>query len=256
MPLPKIDLPIYELKILSRKEPVKFRPFLVKEEKLLLMALEADEELTIMNTVRQVINNCLVSELDIDTLPIFDIEYLFLNIRARSVGETTDTYFICRNVVDSEKGEQNEEDEEAVVGTECLHPMKVPVNLLEIAPPTVDIETKIAITNSIGMQMKFPTVTTFRSIQKLVSLENTQNIFDLIYDCTEFVYDSDGIYYVRETPKEEFQNFLESLTQEQFDNVVKFFETLPTLTYDVEHTCEKCGFNHKLHMEGLNDFFT
>lgn len=251
MPLPKIDLPLYELKILSQKKPVKFRPFLVKEEKLLLMALESDDETTIMSTIKQVINNCLVTELDIDSLPIFDIEYLFLNIRARSVGETIETFFICRNATDSKVNEEGEEE-----FIECANAMKVSVNLLDIKPPKADVETKINLTNKIGMQMKFPTIATFKTVQAVASSENTENIFNLIYDCCEYVYDSDGMYYAKETTKEDFYNFLESLTQEQFDSIVRFFEDLPTLEHDVEHKCEKCGFDHKLHMEGLNDFFT
>jgi hypothetical protein len=214
------------------------------------MALESDDEKTIMNTIKQVINNCVVSELDIDSIPIFDIEYLFLNIRARSVGETVETFFICRNVIETKETEEGEEN------IECTHPMKVNVNLLEIKPPKVDVETKIALTNKIGMQMKFPTVSTFKSAQAVASSENTENIFNLIHDCCEYVYDSDGVYYVKESSKEEFYNFIESLTQEQFNSIVKFFDELPTLEHDIEHKCEKCGFDHKLHMEGLNDFFT
>ncbi len=251
MPLPKIDLPTYELKILSQKKPIKFRPFLVKEEKLLLMALESDDEPTIMNAIKQVINNCLITEVDIDTLPIFDIEYLFLNIRARSVGENIDTFFICRHIVETKQNENGEEE-----NIECANPMKVSVNLLDIKPPKVDVETKIALTNKIGVNMKFPTVTTFKSVQAVASSENTENIFNLIYDCTEYVYDADGVYYVKDSSKEEFNNFLESLTQEQFDIIVRFFENLPTLEHEIDHKCDKCGYQHTLHMEGINDFFT
>ena len=99
MPLPKIDLPVFELKLVSLSNPVRFRPFLVKEEKLLLMALQDGDEETVFKTIKQIINNCLVDEVDIDKLPIFDIEYLFLNLRARSIGEKIETLFMCRNIV-------------------------------------------------------------------------------------------------------------------------------------------------------------
>ena len=109
MPLPKIDLPIFEIKLISQPKPIKFRPFLVKEEKLLLMALQSEDEQTILSTIKQVINNCLVYPIEIDDIPIFDIEYLFLNIRARSVGEIVDSAYVCRNVTSIEVDESGED---------------------------------------------------------------------------------------------------------------------------------------------------
>jgi hypothetical protein len=251
MPLPKIDLPIFELKLVSNPTPIKFRPFLVKEEKLLLMALQSEEEDTIYKTIKQIINNCLVDEIDIDKLPIFDIEYLFLNLRARSVGEQIETYFICRNVVGSEKN-----DEGIEVEVECKNMMPVTFNVLDIKPPVSDISPKIYITNKIGIVLKFPTLKSFKPIEDMVATDTNTKVFDMIYECTEYIFDNDGMYYAHETPKEEFYQFLESLTQEQFDRITSFFENLPKMEHDVETTCQKCGFEHKLHMEGLTDFFT
>lgn len=251
MPLPKIDLPLFELKLVSMPKPIKFRPFLVKEEKLLLMALQTEEEQTILNTVKQVINNCLVDQIDIDSIPIFDIEYLFLNIRARSVGEVSETAFVCRNVTGIEVNENNEE-----FPVECNHLMHVKVNLLEVHPPINDLSTKIYFTKDIGIQLKFPTLETFRSIKGLLLSEDSQKIYDLIFDCTEYVFDKDNVYYSSESSIEEFGQFLESLTQEQFDRVLEFFNKLPTLKKQITHKCEKCSFEHELVLEGLNDFFT
>lgn len=251
MPLPKIDLPIFDLKLVSVKEPVRFRPFLVKEEKLLLMALQSQEEETILKTIKQVINNCLVDDVDIEKIPIFDIEYLFLNIRGRSIGENIETYFICRNVVGTEKNEEGIE-----VESECKHLMPVAVNVLEIKPPINDLPSKIFITDKIGIQLKFPTIRTFSSISSMVASEDNQKVFDMIYDCTEYIFDENGMYYANESPKEEFYEFLESLTQEQFDRITGFFENLPKIVHNVDHTCQKCGFEHNLRLEGLTDFFT
>jgi hypothetical protein len=251
MPLPKIDLPIFELKLVSHPTPIKFRPFLVKEEKLLLMALQSDEEDTIFKTIKQIINNCLVDQIDIDNLPIFDIEYLFLNLRARSVGENVETYFICRNIVGKEKNEQGDE-----VDSECKNMMSVTINVLDIKPPISDLSPKIYITNKIGIVLKFPTLKSFKPIGDMVSVTDNNKVFDMIYECTEYIFDNDGMYYANETPKEEFNQFLESLTQEQFDRITAFFENLPKIQHDVETTCQRCGFDHKLHMEGLTDFFT
>jgi hypothetical protein len=144
------------------------------------------------------------------------------------------------------------EDEDDV----CMHMMPVEINVLEIKPPIDDIPSKIFITNKIGIKLKFPTLENYRSIQNLMLDNETNNLFNMIYDCTEYVFDENGIYYSSETSKEEFSQFLESLTQEQFERIANFFEKLPTITHDFEHSCQKCNFKHNLHMEGLNDFFT
>lgn len=250
MPLPKIDLPIYELKLVSRETPIKFRPFFVKEEKLLLMALQNGKEEELLKTIKQVINNCLLENVDIDELPIFDIEYLFLNIRARSVGEKVESYFVCRNVVGKKKNEEGLEEEDI-----CMHMMPVEVNLLDIKPPIDNIVSKIYITKDIGIQLKFPTLQNYKSINALTLSENANEIFDVIYDCCEYIFDENEIYYTKESTKEEFYNFIEGLTQEQFDNITGFFEQLPTIKHDVKHNCQKCNFEHNLHLEGLTDFF-
>jgi hypothetical protein len=251
MALPKIDLPIFELKLVSVSDPIKFRPFLVKEEKLLLMALQSEDEDTILKTIKQVINNCLIDEIDIDKIPIFDIEYLFLNIRARSVGEKVETYFVCRNVVGKSTNEAGEEED-----VTCMHMMPVEINILDVKPPISDLPSKIFISKNIGIQLNFPNLKSFKSIQRLVLSEDNQDVFDMIYDCTDYIFDENEMYYAKESTKEEFYAFLDSLTQEQFDKITGFFEQLPAIVHDIDHACQKCGFEHKLHMEGLNDFFT
>lgn len=251
MALPKIDLPVFDLKLVSVTEPVKFRPFLVKEEKLLLMALQSGKEEDVLKSIKQVINNCMVTNLDIDTLPIFDIEYLFLNVRARSVGEKVESYFVCRNVIDTKKKEDGTDEDEV-----CMHMMPVEVNILDIKPPIEDLPSKIFLHKDIGVQMKFPTLVSFKSVQNLTLSEDSSDLYDMIYECCEYVFDQNGVYYTNETSKEEFTNFLEGLTQEQFEKIVNFFEKMPTIKHDVQHACQKCGFKHDLHLEGLSDFFT
>jgi hypothetical protein len=250
MALPKIDLPIFELKLVSVSDPIRFRPFLVKEEKLLLMALQSSNDAEIMSTIKQVINNCLVDELDIDKIPIFDIEYLFLNIRARSIGEKVETYYVCRNVVGKTKTEEGLDED-----VQCMHMMPIEVNLLDIKPPIDDLPTKIYITKDIGIQLKYPNLKTFKSMDNLLMSEGSKEVFDMIFSCTEYIFDKDELHYASETDKEEFYAFLDSLTQEQFDKITDFFELLPTITYNIQHDCQKCGFHHELTMEGLNDFF-
>jgi len=250
MPLPKIDLPVYELKIVSKKEPVKYRPFLVKEEKLLLMGLESNDEDTILSTIKQVINNCLITELNIDEMPIFDIEYLFLNMRARSIGEMVDSYFICKNVTNTV-----EKEDGTIESIVCGHAMKVPVNLLEIKPPINDLPTRVMLSKTIGIELRYPNIDTFQSIRGFVEVFDNSQLFELIYECTKMIYDKNSVVSNEEFTKEEFFEFLESLTQEQFNRIVTFFEKLPSIQYNVKASCEKCKFTHNLKMEGLKDFF-
>ena len=188
--------------------------------------------------------------MDIDSIPIFDIEYLFLNIRARSVGETVDTAYVCRNIVDSHTDDTGEE-----IQVECKNLMNVTVNLLQIKPPINDLPTKIYMTKDIGMQLSYPTLETFKSIKNLILSEDADQIYGLIFDCTEYVFDSNNVYYSKESSLEEFKLFLESLTQEQFDKILEFFNSLPVIKKEVRHICEKCSFQHDLVLEGLNDFF-
>lgn len=253
MPLPKIELPLFELKLVSHPAPIKFRPFLVKEEKLLLMALQTQEESSILNAIRQVINNCLVSpsDLDIEKLPIFDIEYLFLNLRARSVGETAQTAYICRNITGTEKNEEGLEEP-----VECKNVMDVKINLLEIHPINAEQPSKIYLTKDVGIQLNYPTISSFKSIEEVVLSDDTAPIYDMVYDCVEYIYDADNVYYKSESSKEDFVEFMESLTQEQFDKIINFFVMLPKINTEVNHTCDKCGFEHNLKLEGLSDFFT
>lgn len=241
MPLPKIDLPIFELKLVSHPTPIKFRPFLVKEEKLLLMALQGEDEDNIYKTIKQVINNCLIDPIDIDKLPIFDVEYLFLNVRARSMGEQIESFFMCRNVVGKTKDESGEE-----LDVECKNLMPVNVNILDIKPPISDLQSKIFVTDKIGIQLKYPNLKSFRSIEMISNELTNEKLFDLVYECTEYVFDENGIYYASEYPKEEMMQFLEALTQEQFDRIISFFEKLPKIEHDVTTTCQKCGFKHEI----------
>jgi hypothetical protein len=133
--------------------------------------------------------------------------------------------------------------------------MPVNVNILDIKPPISDLQSKIFVTDKIGIQLKYPNLKSFRSIEMISNELTNEKLFDLVYECTEYVFDENGIYYASEYPKEEMMQFLEALTQEQFDRIISFFEKLPKIEHDVTTTCQKCGFKHDLHLEGLNDFF-
>lgn len=238
--LPKIDTPVYDLDLPLSKKHIRFRPFLVKEQKNLMMAMEADDKETIERNIRQVLTNCtLTDNFDVDRLPVIDVEYYFINLRARSVGEIVENKYICTNEVD---------------GVQCSNKMETKFNLLDI---TVDINPKakdiIQLTDKISIKLKYPE---FSLIDKLKQKETAVDIaFEVVVDSIEYIYDGEQYYHANETPKEELIQFIESLSQEQFSKLEEFFDNLPKMNRKVEMKCSKCGFDHTISMEGLESFF-
>lgn len=240
MALPVIDTPVYDLTLPLSKKEIRFRPFLVKEQKNLLMAMEADDSETIERNIRQVLQNCtLTKEINIDKLPVVDIEYYFLNLRARSVSEIVEGEYLCNNEVD---------------GKECGGKMKSSFNLLEIKVD-MDPDTKdtIQITDKLTIKLKYPE---FSLVEKLKGKESAVEIaFEIVADSIEYIFDGEQYYYADETPKEELMQFLETLNQAQFSKLEEFFNKLPVINKTVDMTCPRCGFVHNLTMQGLESFF-
>lgn len=243
--LPKIDVPLYEITLPLMKKKVKFRPFLVKEEKILLMAAETDDEKAVVLAIRQIITNCLVTKIDVDDLPILDFEYLFLHLRARSVGETIDLQYKCNNDI-SEGGESRK----------CNHVVKLSFNALEIEPKLNEKEiNKIELTPKLGIVLKYPT---FGSIDKLTEKKDvsaTELVLNTIISSIDYIYDDESLYYVKDTPKEELIEFVDSLTREQFSQIQNFFENVPKLTKKMNFNCGKCGYSDTIEVEGIQSFF-
>jgi len=240
MALPKIDTPIYEIELPLSKKQIRFRPFLVKEQKNLLMAMESDDSDTIERNIRQVLHNCTLTEnVNIDKLPVVDIEYYFLHLRARSIGEIVEGEYICNNLVEDKT---------------CGGKMKTAFNLLDInVQISEEHKDVIQLTNNVSMKLKYPE---FSLVQKLKNKESAVDIaFEVIADSIEYVFDGEQYYYGNETPREELIQFLESLNQAQFAQLESFFDNLPLISKKVEMKCGKCGFNHTLNMEGLESFF-
>lgn len=241
MALPKIDVPVYDVELPLSKKTISFRPFLVKEQKNLLMALEANDTDTIQRNIKQVLTNCTLSEsIDIDSLPIVDIEYYFLHLRARSVGEVVDLRYRCNNEPDGQ--------------TECGNIMESSVNIFDIKIEDVaENDGLIELTPSIFIKVGYPK---FSMIKNLTEVKDPTDVaLSMIADCVEYIYDGDQYYYANETPREELIQFLESLNRSQFEKLEKFFDSLPKLNKTVEIVCKKCGFRHTIYVEGLEDFF-
>ena len=240
MPLPKIDTPIYDLVLPLSKKEIRFRPFLVKEQKNLLMAMESNDKESIEKNVKQVLINCTVTEgIDIEKLPVVDVEYYFLNLRARSVGEVIENRYRCDNEVNNEK---------------CGNLMDVKLNILEIKVEGVKENNDIIqLTDKVSMKLRYPE---FSFLKKVSKLENVSDVaFEMIADCVEYVYDGEQFYYAKEISSKEMVEFIETLNQTQFSKIEDFFANLPRLEKKIDMKCSRCGFEHRLDVEGLESFF-
>lgn len=240
MPLPKIDNPIYDLILPLSKKQIRFRPFLVKEQKNLFMAMESGDRETIEKNIKQVLHNCTLNDdIDIDKLPVLDIEYYFIQLRARSIGEVVDNKYRCDNEVEGKK---------------CGNIMEVSVNLLDLQVTNLtENKDEIQITNEIYVKLKYPEYSILRKLSDKTDV--TDIAFEMIVDSIEHVYDGEQYYYASEVPKQELMEFIESLNQQQFSKIEEFFTNLPKLEKKIQIKCSRCGFDHSLDVEGLESFF-
>jgi hypothetical protein len=240
--LPKIDVPLFEIKLSSTGEFIKFRPFTVKEEKLFLMAYESDDAKYSVDTIMQVLNNCVVSDIDIKDLPTFDIEHLFLNIRARSIGEIVKLKYRCNNDVGTEEEPKK-----------CNSSVEIDLNVLEIEPTKEENHSnKIEITDKLGIMMKYPKM---NLIKDNTNTEDFNVVLDLIINCIDFIYDENNVYYAKDSTKEELTEFLDSLQSKDLEKIKDFFDTMPKLKKKVDFECNKCGYHENIELEGLQSFF-
>ena len=240
MALPKIDTPIYELTLPLSKKHIRFRPFLVKEQRNLMMAMESEDRDTIEKNIKQVLHNCTMTEnIDIDSLPIIDIEYYFIQLRARSVGEVVDNKYKCENPVGD---------------TTCGNLMDVKFNLLDIQiTKNGDIKDEIQLTDTISIKLGYPKFSSLNAVSDAESA--TDMAFNMIVDSVIHIFDGEQFFYANETSPGEIMEFIESLNQEQFAKIEEFFDNLPTLNKKIEMDCKKCGFHHAIEVEGLENFF-
>jgi hypothetical protein len=240
--LPKIDVPVYEIKLPSTGESIKFRPFTVREEKLFLMAYESEDVKYSVDTIIQVLNNCVVSDVDIKELPTFDIEFLFLNLRARSVGEVVKLKYRCNNDVGTEEEPKK-----------CNSSVEIEINVLEIEPSKNPTHTnKIQLTEELGIVMKYPKM---GLIKDNTEVDDFNVVLDLIISCIDYIYDKENLYYAKDSTKEELTEFLDSLQSKDLEKVKEFFDTMPKLKKKIDFDCNKCGYRENIELEGLQSFF-
>ena len=238
MPLPKISTPTYELELPSTGKTIKFRPFLVKEEKLLVLALESDDTKEITNAIKAVLKDCIQTRgVKVDTLPTFDIEYLFLNIRGKSVGEDIEVSVLC-----PDDGETYAD---------------VQINIDDIkVTKDKDHSNQIKIDENLMMEMKYPSLNQF--IKNNFDFNNENQVdqsFDLIASCIDKVYNQDEAWTTDDFTKKEVVDFLEQMNSTQFKQIESFFTTMPKLSHEVEVVNPKTKKKNTVVLEGLASFF-
>jgi len=240
MPLPKIATPSYELELPSTGKTIQYRPFLVKEEKLLVIALESQDTKQITNAIKAVIRSCILTKsVKVEELPTFDIEYLFLNIRGKSVGEDIDVKIICPD------------DEETEVS--------VNVNLDDIQiQKSENHSNKISLDKNLMMELKYPSLNEFVKSNFDPNDTNRSAMdqsFDLISTCIDKIYNEDEVWVAADCTKKEIKDFLESMNSAQFKQIEKFFETMPKLSHTIKVKNPKTKVENEVVLEGLASFF-
>ena len=240
MPLPKIATPSYELELPSTGQTITYRPFLVKEEKLLVIALESEDTKQITNAIKAVIRACVLTRgVKVETLPTFDIEYLFLNIRGKSVGEDLDVKLICPD--------DNETEVDMIISLDDI----------QIQKPEGHTN-QIKLDNNLMMELKYPSLNEFikNNFDPNDTSKNPMDqSFDLIGSCINKIYNEDEVWVAADCSKKEINDFLDSMNSNQFKEVEKFFETMPKLSHTVKVKNPKTKVESDVVLEGLASFF-
>jgi len=238
MPLPKIATPTYELELPSTGASIQYRPFLVKEEKVLVIALESEDNKQITNAIKAVLKNCILSKgIKVESLPTFDIEYLFLNIRGKSVGEDIEVNIICPD------------DEQTEV------PVTIALDDIEVQRDD-NHTNKIKVDENIMMEMKYPSLEQFIKNNFDFNDKNAMDqSFDLIATCIDKIYTEDEVWASADCTRKEMKDFLEQMNSNQFKEIESFFDTMPKLSHTISVTNPKTKIKSDVVLEGLASFF-
>ena len=240
MALPMMSAPTYTMVVPSSGVSVKFRPFLVKEEKALLIAQQSEDIGVMIQTLKGIINTCVLDTLDVDKLATFDLEYMFTQIRAKSVGEIIELIFPC----DIDHGEDNEKAR-----------VKVSIDLTTlVVEKDPSHNNKINLFGDVGVVMKYPTMDVMKRLENL-DTNDLDKVFSVVADSIDYIYQGEEIFYGKEQKHEELLQFLNNLTSEQFVKVQQFFATMPKIKKEIEYTCPVCQKHHRKMLEGMQSFF-
>ena len=230
-----MSVPRYKVELPSSGEKLNMRPYLVKEEKVLMVALESQDPEQITAAVRSIISDCYNIE-NMDSLTVFDIEMLFLQLRAKSVGEKMEVQIKC---------------------TECEKMNPIAIDIDDIKVSKSNLETSIILDkeNGVGVQMKYPSLELINGIEP-EKFNSIEGVMDLIIDCIDSIFDNDNVYNLKNESREEIENFIESLNTEQFKKIQAFFQDSPAVSYETNIKCGHCGSDQEIKLKGLNSFFS
>jgi hypothetical protein len=237
MALPKPPVPTYELELPSTGKTIKYRPFLVKEEKLLLIATETGEDKQIRDAIVDILKACVLTRgIKVEDLPMFDLEYIFLRVRAKSVGEIVEMMFTAKD-----DGETKLPYNLNLEEVECIKPE--------------GHDKKVILTDTAGLIMKYPSMEQFVTSQILQKDQSTEEVFDEIINCVEQIYDGDEVWEAKTTPRKDIKEYLEGLTSKQFEAIQQFFSTMPKVSHTFTLTNPNTGVESEYTIEGLTNFF-
>lgn len=236
MVLPLMKTATYLMTVPSTGKEVEFRPYTVKEEKVLMIAMESKDQKQTFRALKSVIKDCVQENIDINRLTLFDFEYMFLQLRAKSVGEVVDLNLKCQ-------------------AEECGGVVPVSVDLDSITVSEMPESNVVKLDDKIGVTFNFPSLDIAERYQE-ADMEKVSSVFDMIVDCTESIFDEEEVYDCKNETRENIINFYESLSSPQFAKVSEFFQTIPTVEKDIEYKCPKCGHENQVELKGLQSFFT
>ena len=243
MALPKLSVPEYDLTLPSNGQKIRYRPFLVKEQKILMIAQEGNDEKETVDAVKKIISNCCLTEgVDVEEMPLFDVEYFFLNLRSKSVGEKVSLYFRHQKCPEND-------NEPAKNQTE----IEVDLNKVKVVKDKKH-NPNIKLTKDIGIVMKHPKVNSMGKFQSNKE-KDMSLIFKIIGECIDQVYDADDTYSATDYTPKELDEFLSNMTEDQFLKIQTFFETMPKIKQNVKFKCVDCEFEDVVEVEGLQNFF-
>ena len=234
MALPKLDTPVYELEQPSTGETIKYRPFLVKEQKILMMAQESKDDKQIRDALASLISNCTYQKVDPYKIPIFDIEYLFLRIRGKSVGEKVDLKLLCPD------------DNETFIN-KTINLEEIGVNM------KVGHINEVEITDKVKITLNYPTLNDVVDMGQ--DMDSSEDVFKMIKRCVHEIHDGDKVYNKVDISDSELEEFIDSLTSQQFERITNFFDTMPKVQHSVEVTNPKTKKKGEIVIEGIQSFF-
>jgi hypothetical protein len=237
MALPKPPVPTYELILPSTGKTIKYRPFLVREEKLLLIATETGDDKAVRDAIVDILKSCIVTKgIKVEELPIFDLEYVFLRVRAKSVGEEVEMMFTAKD------------------DGETSLPYKLNLDAVECIKQE-DHDKKVMLTDSAGLIMKYPSMEQFITSQILQKEQTTEEVFDEVINCVEQIFDGEEVWEAKTTPRKEIKEYLEGLTSKQFESIQKFFATMPKVSHTFTLRNPNTNVESEYTIEGLTNFF-